>query len=254
MKRFKRIGEPLLPAGFILFTLCVWEIAVRLTHTPAWLLPAPLRIAETMLSQYDAFMRHAGVTVMETLLGFCLAVVIAFFTAVVMEEVKWLRKAVYPVIIASQTIPIITIAPLFLIWFGYGLMPKIAVVVLVCFFPAAISLISGFDAIDPEYLELFRSMNASRKSTLLMLKLPLAMPAFFSGLKISAAYGVMGAVIGEWLGAEAGLGYYMTLSQHSFLTDRVFGAIVLITLLSFMLFGLVSLAEWALTPWRRGDT
>jgi len=166
-------------------------------------------------------------------------------------RVLLVKRLIYPLIVASQTIPIISVAPLFIIWFGYGMLPKIIVVFLVCFFPVTISLLGGLAAVDREYIELFRSMQAGRVDIFRMVKLPLALPAFFSGLKISTAYSVMGAVIGEWLGAKQGLGTYMTLSQRSFEVDRVFAAILAVTLLSAVLFAAVVLIERLVIPWKR---
>jgi ABC-type nitrate/sulfonate/bicarbonate transport system permease component len=188
---------------------------------------------------------------MEALLGFSLAIVFAFAVAFLLTSIKWLNQALYPMLIVSQTIPIITLAPLFLIWFGWGILPKIIVVVLVCFFPVVISLIRGLSSVDPDQLNLFRSMGASRTATFKMVKLPSAMPVFFSGLKISASYSIMAAVIGEWLGASQGLGYYMTISQKSFKVDQVLAAVVIISVVSLLMVKIIDLAEWLLVPWNR---
>ncbi len=195
--------------------------------------------------------KHARSTLAECLTGFSAAIIFSFAAAFAMDEIPLVKRLIYPLIVASQTIPIISVAPLFIIWFGYGMLPKIIVVFLVCFFPVTISLLGGLAAVDREYIELFRSMQAGRVDIFRMVKLPLALPAFFSGLKISTAYSVMGAVIGEWLGAKQGLGTYMTLSQRSFEVDRVFAAILAVTLLSAVLFAAVVLIERLVIPWKR---
>lgn len=233
-----------------LILLVIWEAVVRLEHVPQYILPGPIQILNTLAGGYELLLIHSLSTLEEALLGFVLAVVIAFATAFMLNNIEWLNRAVYPMLILSQTIPIITLAPLFLIWFGWGLLPKIIVVILVCFFPAVISLLNGLNAVDPDLISLFRSMGASRWAIFNMVKLPVALPAFFSGLKISASYSIMAAVIGEWLGAQQGLGYYMTLSQKSFRVDQVLAAIVIISVLSLMIVKAIDFIEYLLTPWK----
>ncbi|TEB16370.1 putative aliphatic sulfonates transport permease protein SsuC [Pelotomaculum sp. FP] len=239
------------PLGFVVLLLVTWEYLVRWKAVQEWILPGPALIARTLADNLPLILKHAQTTLMECLAGFTLAIILSFVLAFVMDEVLLLRRALYPLLIASQTVPIISVAPLFIIWFGYGVMPKIIVVILVCFFPIALSLLGGLGAVDREYLELFRSMKATRLDIIRMVKLPLALPSFFSGLKIAASYSVMGAVIGEWLGAKEGLGMYMTIAQRSFQVDRVFAAILTITVLSAALFALVALIERLVIPWNR---
>lgn len=240
-----------IPAAFIGVLLAGWECFTALTSLPDWIMPGPVRIVRTFFSTFQLMLPHAQSTMIECLVGLTASILMAFLMAVLMDEIPAVKKALYPLLVASQTVPIISLAPLFIIWFGYGIFPKIIVVILVCFFPVTISLLGGLAGVDNEYLELFRSMRATRLNIIRMVKLPLAMPAFFSGLKIAAAYSVMGAVIGEWLGAKQGLGTYMLLAQHSFQVDRVFAAILLITISSFVLFAAVSLVERLVIPWRR---
>ncbi len=249
MEKSNNTANPLVPLAFAAFMLVVWEFLVQWRNVPEWILPGPLRIARTFVDTGFLMMDHARVTIIECLSGFVLAIVLAVVIAFVMNEVPLIRQSLYPIIITSQTVPIISVAPLFIIWFGYGILPKIIVVILVCFFPIVISLLNGLASVDPDYLQLFRSMRASHWDTFRMVTLPLALPSFFSGLKISATYSVMGAVIGEWLGAKEGLGYYMTLAQHSFQVDQVFAAIVLVTLFSMALFFIVAIVERLIIPW-----
>ncbi len=251
MKKLKNTVNIVIPLAFVTLLLTGWEVMVRCKSVPEWILPGPVRIARTFADNAPVIAKHSQSTLLECLAGFGIAIVFSFVIAFLMDEIELIKRALYPLIVASQTVPIVSVAPLFIIWFGYGLMPKIIVVVLVCFFPIAISLMGGLAAVDREYLELFRSMKASRLDIFRMVKLPLAMPSFFSGLRISAAYSVMGAVIGEWLGAKQGLGLYMTLSQRSFQVDRVFAAILAVTALSAALFVLVVLAERLVIPWNR---
>lgn len=251
MKRSASIGSVIIPYVTALGLLIFWEAAVRLGHLPAYILPGPLQIIKTLAATLPLLFMHTVSTLEEAMLGFALALGIALVTAFVLNRFYWLNQAVYPLLIVSQTIPIITLAPLFLIWFGWGILPKIIVVILVCFFPIVISLLNGLNSIDPDLINLFRSMGASHIAIFKMVKFPLALPSFFSGLKISASYSIMGAVIGEWLGAQQGLGYFMTIAQKSFRVDQVLAAVVVIALLSLLIVKAVDMAEWLLTPWNR---
>lgn len=251
MKKFRSTADIFIPVIFIILLLAGWEYTVKLRSIPDWILPGPAQIVRTLVDNAPVIAKHAQSTLIECLAGFALAIVFSFIVAFLMDEISLFKKALYPLIVASQTIPIVSVAPLFIIWFGYGMLPKIIVVVLVCFFPIAISLLSGLTSVDNDYLELFRSMQASRLKIFRMVKLPLAMPSFFAGLRISAAYSVMGAVIGEWLGAKQGLGTFMTLAQRSFQIDRVFAAILAVTVMSAALFALVSFIERLVIPWNR---
>lgn len=250
-KKFVTIANSAVPLVFVGLLLVLWECLVRVMAVQEWLLPGPVRILETLCGNLPMLLKHAQSTLLECLAGFVIAILFSFILSFFMEEIPLLKRAFYPLLVASQTVPIISVAPLFIIWFGYGMLPKVIVVVLVCFFPIALSLLGGLAAVDREYLELFRSMKAGRLATFRMVKLPLALPSFFSGLKISASYSVMGAVIGEWLGAKQGLGIYMTLAQRSFQVDRVFAAILVVTLCSAALFALVSLLERLIIPWNQ---
>ncbi|MGE5544804.1 MAG: ABC transporter permease [Bacillota bacterium] len=255
MKRSASTANLLVPMAFIALVLVIWEWLVRWREVPEYILPGPWQITRTLADISLLMAGHARATMMESLGGFALAIFLALVIAFVMNEVPLVRQALYPIIITSQTVPIVSVAPLFIIWFGYGVLPKIIVVVLVCFFPVVISLLNGLASVDPDYLQLFRSMQAGRWDTFRMVTFPLALPSFFAGLKISAAYSVMGAVIGEWLGAKEGLGYYMTLAQHSFQVDRVFAAIVVVTLFSMTLFTAVGIVERLVIPWmHQGDS
>jgi ABC-type nitrate/sulfonate/bicarbonate transport system permease component len=250
LKRWGDIGKEAAPLTVLMLVL-LWEALVRLFEVESWLLPAPTEIAVALAKDWPILFYHMRITVYEALIGFVFSVVLAFLLAGLMDSLPLLRQAIYPLLVTSQTVPIISVAPLFLIWFGYGLLPKVLVVVLVCFFPVVVSFLQGLAVVDPELIDLLRSMGASRLLIFRLAKLPAALPTFFSGLKIAATYSIMGAVIGEWLGAEAGLGYFMTLSQRSFLTARLFAIIVVITVLSLALFKVIELLERALTPWTR---
>lgn len=249
MTKSKNTVNLLAPALFIFILLAVWELAVRRLLIPEYILPGPIKILQTFWDTAPLMLQHTPTTMLECLAGFILAIVFSFIISFTMDELPVVKKTLYPLIVGSQAVPIMSVAPLFIIWFGLGILPKVIVVILVCFFPITISLLNALASVDDDYLSLMRSMNASRAATFRMVKLPLTLPAFFSGIKISAAYSVTGAVIGEWLGTEKGLGYYLRLSQNSFQIDRVFAAIIAITLLSLLLFYLVAALEKLFIPW-----
>jgi ABC-type nitrate/sulfonate/bicarbonate transport system permease component len=240
---------PQLVAGLILTAL--WEAGVRLGGVPTFILPAPSQVVVSLVKNFPVIADHTRITLYEAMTGFVIAVLLSFVLAFIMDSVPVIKKALYPVLVISQTIPIITIAPLFVIWFGYGLLPKVIVVMLVCFFPMVVSFMAGLQGVDGEMYDLLKSMGASRMQIFRLLKLPGALPSLFSGMKISAAYSIMGAVIGEWLGARAGLGEFMRRSMHSFAVDKTFAAIIVITVLSLAVFETIKLLEGWLMPWAK---
>jgi ABC-type nitrate/sulfonate/bicarbonate transport system permease component len=249
MKKFPPTATKLLPLGTILLLLLLWEFGVRFFHTPAWILPTPSQVVITFWDIRALLLTHTVVTLLEAILGFGLSIIIAFILALLIDNFYWLKSALYPLIILSQTIPLIVLTILFVIWFGFGMLPKILVVILVCFFPILINLMNGLDSVDDDQILLFRSMGASRLAIIKMVKIPAALPAFFSGLRISATYSIMGAIIGEWMGAEKGLGYFMTLAQKGFKVDQVLAAVAAICILSLIMVKTIDLLEYLLMPW-----
>ena len=234
---------------FLFFGLGVWQILVTWAQLPLWLLPTPTQIGKALWDTRQLIWMHTMTTFIETTAGFFLAVVLSLITAGVMVLSSLFKRLLYPFLIISQTVPLIAIAPLLILWLGYGLLPKILIVVLVCFFPITISLIEGLELTDTDQVNLLRSMGATPWQIFYIVRWPHALPSLFAGLKIAATYSVMGAVIGEWLGASSGLGVYLTRSSHSFLTDRVFAAIFAITALSFLYFALISSLARIAMPW-----
>lgn len=251
MKKSPHTANKLLPLSSVLFLLLLWEAGVRYSHTPDWLLPAPSQVLLSLFEIRFLLLDHAAISLFEASLGLLLALFIAVITAVLMDSFSWLKQALYPLIIISQTIPLIVLTILFVIWFGFGLLPKVLVVILICFFPVLISLMNGLEEVDQDQIQLFRSMGAGRIAIMQMVKIPAAMPSFFAGLRISATYSVMGAIIGEWMGAEKGLGYFMTLAQKGYQTDQVLATVIVICLLSLLLVKMVDLLEYFLIPWNR---
>lgn len=249
MKRLENIEDNIISISFLAILIFIWEVVARLEVVPAYILPGPTRIIKTLFINLPILKEHIIVTLIEALVGFIISIILAIIVSMIMDSIPIVKKAVYPLIVMSQTVPIITIAPLFAIWFGFGYMPKIVIVTLVCFFPITISLLEGLGSVETDLLNLMKSMGASNIQIYKMVKLPGAMPNFFSGLKISATYAITGATIGEWVGGKNGLGVYMLRAKHSFAIDKVFATIIIITLLSIALLGIIRFIEKKSMPW-----
>jgi ABC-type nitrate/sulfonate/bicarbonate transport system permease component len=227
----------------------LWELWVQVGDVPRWQLPAPSAIARELVNSHDLLWNHTLVTLQEVLLGFLVALASGILLAIAIAYSRILERSVYPLVIASQTIPIIAIAPLLLIWVGYGIAPKVIVAALISFFPIAVNTVDGLKSVDPDMVNMMRTLGASRWQIFTKLQIPTALPYLFSGVRVGIAISVIGAVIGEWVGASAGLGYLMTYSQPLFLTARVFAAIVVLSLMGIILFVLASLAQRLMLPW-----
>ena len=229
--------------------LVAWELWTQLGDVPKWQLPAPSVIAQELVESRGLLWEHTQVTLLEVVLGMVAALLVGLFLASVIAYSRIVERSVYPIIIASQTIPIIAIAPLLLIWVGYGIAPKIIVVALISFFPISVNTVDGLRSVDPDMVNMMRTLGASRWQIFTKLQVPSALPQMFSGIKIGITVSVIGAVIGEWVGASSGLGYLMTYSQPLFLTARVFAAIVVLSALGIGLFVLATLVERMVLPW-----
>jgi len=215
------------------------------------MLPSPGTVVMAFVNSFGVMMQQAGVTLTEALLGLVIGIVLAFLTATLMDRFSFLRKALYPILVVTQTIPTIAIAPLLVLWMGFGMAPKITLVVVTTFFPIAVGLLNGYESVDGDAINLMRSMGASRMQIFSYVKFPTALPAFFSGLRISAAYAVVGAVVSEWLGGFEGLGVYMTRVRKAYAFDKMFAVIIFISVISLLLMGLIALIERVSMPWRR---
>jgi ABC-type nitrate/sulfonate/bicarbonate transport system permease component len=249
MKRLRNIENSIIPAVFFVVLLIIWQLSIDMGAISRIVLPSPTDIASTLIEILPDIQNHIFVTMTEAFAGFFLSILLALILAILMDSIKLLKKAIYPILLVSQTVPLIVLAPLFVMWFGYGIMPKIIVVILVCFFPILISLLDGLSSVDKDMINLLKSMKASRLQIFRLVKFPGAMVSFFSGLRIAATYSIMGAVIGEWMGGRAGLGIYMTRVKHSFAYDKTFAAIVVIVLLSMLVFYAVRLLQKLIMPW-----
>jgi ABC-type nitrate/sulfonate/bicarbonate transport system permease component len=243
-------GGSLWPALiFMLAFFLTWEISVRFLAIKPWLLPAPSQVLSTLFDMLPLLARHAQSTILAAATGLAAAVIVALVLATLMDGHPFLRQGIYPLLVVSHTVPIISIAPLFIIWFGYGILPKVVVVALVCFFPVVVSLVEGMQSADGDMVNLLRVMGYSRWQVIRLVRFPSALPSFFAGLKIAGTYSVMGAVIGEWLGAVNGLGVFMTRATHAYQLDRVFAAIFIIILVSLLIYASIELLARLAMPW-----
>jgi putative hydroxymethylpyrimidine transport system permease protein len=248
---FGRYGPPAL---LVLGGVGLWELIVRLARVPGYLLPAPSQIAADLKADWPVLEPALLVTLREVLLGFAIAVVAGVGLAVLLHLSPVARRAVYPLLIGSQTVPIIVLGPILVILLGYGIAPKLVIVALICFFPIVVNGIDGLRSVDGELITMMRTLDASRRAILRRVEFPAALPAIFSGMRIAATFASIGAVFGEWSGSNQGLGYVMLEATPNLLTARIFAAIVLLTAIALLLFAAVSLLERLLVPWApRGE-
>lgn len=231
----------------------IWALISHLGIVPVYMLPSPIDVVRAFISDFSLFMENAAFSLSEAFAGLFLSIACAFILSVVMDMSTLVHRSIYPLLILTQTVPVVAIAPLLVLWLGYGMLPKIVLIFLVCFFPVTIGLLGGFKNVDKDQMLLFKSMGASKMQILFGLKIPSAMPEFFAGLKIAATYSLVGAVVAEWLGGSSGLGVYMTRVRKSYSFDKMFAVIIFISLLSLMLLKLIGLLEKKVLKYRITD-
>ena len=246
----------LLPLGLIALLLGAWQVAAS-TGTIAnalsledFLVPSPAEIASSLWENRDLLAENAWVTLKEILLGILCALVVGVGMAVLMHRWRLVRDAAYPLIVASQTIPVVVIAPILVVWFGYGIGPKIFVVALFCFFPITVNVLDGLRSVDPEAVKMMRSLNASRWQRLRRVEAPAALPSLFTGVKIAVVFSPIAAVFAEWVGADAGLGRLIQSDLANYQVARQFAAVVVLSGMALVLIGLTALAERRVISWR----
>ncbi|UOR02877.1 ABC transporter permease [Leucobacter allii] len=245
------VGAVLAPILAFLVLLGIWQTVAAAGLVPADVLPAPSRVVASGVAERAALLGHTLPTLTATIAGFALSVTVAFATAALLDASTALRSALLPLLVVSQTLPLIALAPLVVLWFGFGLLPKVLLVAFVTFFPMVVGFLRGFESADPEAEHLLRSMGASRARVFRMIRLPASVQSFFSALRISITYAVVGAIFAEYAGAVAGLGVYMQSAKHVFRTDLVLAAVAVSTLLTLALYALVVLCERYGAPWLR---
>jgi putative hydroxymethylpyrimidine transport system permease protein len=251
MRRLLRDWGP--PVLLLALLVAGWELAARRGWVEDYLLPAPSEVARALVEDRDVLLPDAWVTAQEVLLGFAIALAAGVAVAVALHLSPMLRRALYPIVVASQAVPIVVIAPILVIWFGFGMGPKLIVIALICFFPIVVNMFDGLRAVDRDQVRMLRTLGAGRWSTFRRLELPSSLPYLFSGAKIAVAVAVIGAVFGELVGSDAGLGHAIQVGMAQLLTARVFAAVLLLSAMAIGLFALVSLIERHAVPWAHSD-
>jgi ABC-type nitrate/sulfonate/bicarbonate transport system permease component len=246
-----RLGRMAPAIVVALLLLVTWQFYVAHWHIDQTVLPGPLRVLEQGWKDRHNLWANTLPTMKETLIGFALSITVGWLLAVICDFSALCRRAIEPLLVVSQTIPVIAIAPLFVIWFGFATTPKVLIVALVTFFPITVSLLQGFGTTAAEATNLLRSMGANRVQRFVRLRVPTALPYFFSGLRIAITYAVIGAIFGEYVGAEKGLGIYMQISQNSRRTDLVLATVTVAAAVSLALYGVVTTIERLSIPWSR---
>ena len=248
MKKQKRSNITITTIWLILL-IAIWEGSVSIFQIESWILPKPSAIVQELIEMKDLLLPNTLQTLQEVIIGLFFAILLGTSIAIIMDVIPLFRILINPLLVISQTIPIVVLAPLFIIWFGYGMLPKVMVVILVCFFPIALSILEGFQTVDKNMLKLLQTMRATKWQIYQKVKFPAVLPYFFSGLKIAVTYSVMGAIIGEWLGASEGLGVMLTRATKSFLTARVFGIAAIIVMVTLLLYFIVEFMARITAPW-----
>lgn len=223
--------------------LFVWELICVKMSVPSYILPKPSDIGLEFRDDYRLLFMHSMVTLEETIIGFLISIVFALFVGILMDFIPIIKKCFYPIMYITQMIPTITIAPLLVIWFGFGIKSKVLCVVLTCFFPVLINFMAGIESIDRDYLNLFKVMKSSKINTFIHLKFPMSMDKFFTGLTISSTYAFVAATVAEWLGGSIGLGVYMVRAKSSYALDKVFACTILVVISSLIFVGIITLLK-----------
>jgi ABC-type nitrate/sulfonate/bicarbonate transport system permease component len=242
-----------LSAALIVLFVLAWQGVASLDSVDDLTLASPVETWDALVDDWSLLWDNAWVTLVEVLLGLAIAALAGVGLALAMHLIRPLRDAAYPLLVASQAIPIVVLAPIFVLAFDYGIGPKLAIVALICFFPITVNLLDGLRSVEPELLKMMRSFGASRLRTLRSVELPASLPFLFSGLKVAATVSVIGAVFGEWAGADEGLGRLVLLGNTQLQTPRVYAGIVILTLMAVALFALVVVAERICCPWNRKE-
>lgn len=249
MKR-SRLRDIASPIALMALVLAAWEGAVHLFRIQPYVLPPPTMVLRALVNDGPrVIFPQLGVTLVEILAGYALAIFVAFILSVLIVYWAAFRRGVLPLIVASQTIPVIAIAPVLVIWFGYNATPRIIITAIVAFFPLTVAVVTGLQGVDPLLIDFFRTLKATSVQAFFKLRFPIALPNIFAGLKVAATLAVVGATISEWVGASRGLGYLIAQDTQQLNTARVFASLVILGLCGMALFGVVSLIERISMPW-----
>jgi NitT/TauT family transport system permease protein len=246
--------QRILPAVFLAAIVGLWELASRFTDVPVYILPAPSAIVERLVRSWPLLWEHSIVTLTEIGIGFAVGVALGLALAIPIAYSTIFRNTIYPLIVASQAVPKIAIAPLMVLWLGFDIMPKIVVTALMVFFPVTVTAAEGFSSVDRNLLDLLRSVHASPAQIFFKIRFPHALPQIFSGLKIGITLAVVGAVVGEWVGADSGLGYLLVYANTLLDSTLLFASLILLIAIGVVLFVIVGVLERLLLPWHRDDS
>lgn len=240
------------PVLLMFFILAMWELLVRVLGIQTFVLPTPTKIVTTIFTDSGMIFKHLQVTLFEIACGYLLAVLVGFAVSIATVYSAAFRRGALPLIVAAQTIPVIAIAPILVIWFGYNALPRIIITALVAFFPLTISFVTGLQSVTPDFIAFFRSLKASEFQIFLKLRLPAGLPSIFAGLKVATTLAVVGATISEWVGASEGIGYLIAQDTAQINTTRVFASLVVLGVFGMTFFAAVSFAERMAMPWVYG--
>jgi NitT/TauT family transport system permease protein len=235
--------------GLAVAVLVVWELAVRLFKIPTFVVPAPSAIATALVESRAALAAASKATAVEVLFGFVLAAVVGVAVALLIVRFERFGKALYPLVVLFQNVPKVALAPIFILWFGYDLAPKVVLIVVIAFFPVAIDMLAGLQSVEPSFVALMQSVGAGRTEILRRVRIPHSLPYLMAGLKVAITFSVIGAIVGEFAGASAGLGYVIQFASTQLDTPLVFAALVVVSVLGLLFYYLVELAERLLVPW-----
>ncbi len=252
-RKLPNITSKIWSCSAIVLILIVWQIVSATGLVDTFMLPSPVQVLKAFISEFPTLMEHSLVTLAEAFVGLGFGILLGFVMAVLMDQFEGLYKAFYPLIVLTQTVPTVAIAPLLVLWFGYEMTPKVILIILTTFFPIAVGLLNGFKAADKDSINLLRAMGARRWQIFCHIKFSGALSEFFAGLRISASYAVVGAVISEWLGGFNGLGVYMTRVKKAFSFDKMFAVIFLISIISLLLMKGVELLQKKCMPWEKEE-
>lgn len=236
---------------FMMIILGLWELLVRLFKINSHILPPPSSIISCLIDNLAVLLSHSLVTLAESVVGLIISILLSIILGMILDQSKIIKNCLYPHLIITQMIPVMVLGPLFTMWFGFGYLPKILMVIMMCFFPMIITFYDALQQCNQEMIHLLKSYGASKLQVYRYVKIPYALPAFISSVKVSATYCVSGAIVGEWLNSSCGLGYYMIRAKNGFMMDKVFACIVMIILLSLLLNLVVSVVEKIIIPYQK---
>lgn len=237
------------PVLLILILLVLWDLAIRLFGIKPYLIPSPEAVVGQLVAEWPRLLRESVPTTVATLGGFALSIAFGIPAALLIAYSRPVESFVYPLLVFSQSVPKIAIAPLFVVWFGFGLIPKVICAFMLGFFPVVVATVAGFKAVEPEMLDLARSMRAGRLATFARISLPFALPSIFSGLKVSITLAVVGAVVGEFVGSNSGIGYLLQIANGNFDLPLMFAGLTVLSAIGVVLFVMVDLVERLMIPW-----